>query len=320
DPAGRVQASIYLSLDMHSWAVGNGYGTNCVYPHPDDVPCVYPYWGWDPGAQPDFVVDATLYMAQLGEHGANASDAPPILDAIESGTAEIVAQGRVGPATVMNGIPGSAAANQFVVDLGTPQVSAIPRDKSFFMVYSFYSESPAGPVGVNSWRIWSGELFPPMFSLPVKNAFDVERVIPNFAHGKLAILGVMNTPWGSYDISPNTVRLDIAREGAEVSPERIQRFGEFSVAHGGHYLPINVTWIWDFNGDHARPGQYEVTLSAANHQLSARAICTASFDLVLVRDELRPRDVAEGVCGQQTASDEFIEDIRSGSEQSGGGT
>ncbi|MDX1612642.1 MAG: hypothetical protein R3185_09735, partial [Candidatus Thermoplasmatota archaeon] len=123
DTGQPIQATIYLTVDLHSWpAGGDPYGSSCSVPHPPDVPCVYPYWGWDVGVKPDFVVEATLYSANLGEHGASASEAPPIQEAIDSGDAQVIAQGQWGPEMATSGLPGQAGAQQFTVDLGPAQV------------------------------------------------------------------------------------------------------------------------------------------------------------------------------------------------------
>ncbi len=319
DTSESITADIYLTIDYHSWPARNAHGTNCAVPHPPNVPCLYPYWGWDAGAQPNFIVTAELYQAQLGDR-TNASAAPPIHQTLDSGEAELIASGQWGPDTAMTGLPGSPNAQQFTIDLGPPQVDKVTRDNDFFLVYSFQSTSPAGDVGIHSARIWAGEFFPPTFTLPVKNAFDVERVIPNFAHGKLAILGVINTPWGSYDVDDDSVELEIRGPDGRVSPSSIDRFGDFSVAHGGHFLPVNLTWIWDYNQENLDPGAYTVTISGSNFQGSASASCSATFELVGTKDKgLQPGAVEEGVCGLQSASDEFLEGIQEGASNDAGG-
>ncbi|MDX1612176.1 MAG: hypothetical protein R3185_07385 [Candidatus Thermoplasmatota archaeon] len=319
DTSKPITASAFISWDTHGWAVGlDPYGSNCMHPHPPDVPCVYPYWGWDPGVYEDVVVKATLYMANLGEHGASASEAPPIQEAIESGDATLIAEGQWGPDQVMNGLPGAPNVNQFEIDLGPPQVDTIPRDQDFFMVYSTYQETNGQNYMVDGpARWWGGEFFAPTFQLPVKNAFDVEQVIPNFAFGKMAILGVLNTPWGSYDVDPNSLELTIEGPTGEVSPEHLSRFGSFSVAHGGHYLPINITWIWDYQKEGLTSGDYTITVSAKNFQHSAGASCTATFSLAQDKatGRLVPAGSEKGVCGLQSASDTFIDNLEQGATQ-----
>ncbi len=322
DTSQNIEASVYVTLDSHGWIVGflNSDGTNCVGPHPPDVPCVYPSWGWDPGIAENVVVDATLYKANLGDHGANASDAPPIEQTLDSGDAEIIAKGQWGPDQVINGLPGSPNVQEFNIDLGPPQVDTIPREEDFFLVYTVYQEAGGENFQIDSdVRWWSGEFFPPTYTLPVENAFDVERVVPNFAHGKMAIVGVMNTPWGSYDIDPDTVDLTIEGPNGEVTPEHISQFGDFSVAHGGHYLPINITWIWDYQQEGLSPGDYTISLEASNLQGSASGACEASFTLERGKSsELVPGPSQQGACGLQSASDAFVDEVTQEASQEGG--
>lgn len=321
DTSQKIHATLFGTVDFHSWSVGAGnvYGTNCAGPHAPNVPCLYPYWGWDAGIQPNFVVEATLYQADLGSR-TNSSSAPPVQEAIQSGDAEIIAQGQWGPSNVMTGLPGAPNAQQFDVDLGTPQMSTISKDNDFFMTYRVYSTTPAGEVSPHTFRWWSGEFFPPSYEMPVENAFAVERVIPNFANGKLAILGIVNTPWGSYDVDSESVDLEVQGPQGSVTPQAIDRFASFSVAHGGHYEPVNVTWIWDYRRDQVATGEYTVTVSASNYQGSASAECQATFTIERNDGGLVPGSVEEGVCGSQTASQEFVEQVKEGSEQQTGGS
>ncbi len=320
DTSESITATLFGTVDFHGWAVGGQpYGTNCIYDHPPGVPCAYPYWGWDAGAQPGFSVEATLLQANLGDRSESAA-APPVEQALQSGDAEIVAQGTWGPETVMNGLPNAAHALQFDIDLGSPETDTIAKENDFFIVYRVYSDTAAGDVSPTTFRWWSGEFFAPSYTLPVENAFEVERVIPNFANGKLALLGIMNTPWGSYDVDANSVELNIEGPDGSITPTQIERYSDFSVAHGGHYDPVNVTWIWDYRNEGISPGEYTVTVSASNFQNSASADCRATFTIEEGASRLEPGEVQEGVCGAQTASDEFVEDIREGSEEQAGGS
>jgi hypothetical protein len=320
DTSGSVTANVYGTVDVHGWPVsGQPYGTNCIYAHAPGVPCVYPYWGWDPGVQPNFVVQATLWQADLGDR-STSSEAPPVQDAIQSGDAEPIAQGQWGPEPAMTGLPGSPNAMEFEIDLGNPQTDTISKENDFFLTYRVYSDSPASDVGLHTFRWWAGEFFPPSFDMPVENAFAVERVIPNFANGKLAMLGIINTPWGSYDVDDESVDVEIeGPDGNTIEPDNLDRFADFSVAHGGHYDPVNVTWIWDYRADEPEPGEYTVTVSGSNFQGSATASCKAKFTLEEEGGTLRPGGVQEGVCGQQTASQQFVEQVQEGAEQQTGG-
>ncbi len=318
DTSQNMEATIFMTADFHGWPVStvNGEGTLCAYPHPEDVPCVYPYWGWDVGTHPNAVVEATLYHAQLGDHGANASDAPPIADAIPD--AEVVAHGQWS-GQMVNGLPGTPTANEITVDMGTPEIDTIPRDHDWFVDYHWYQSAGGTDYGTHSWRLFAGEFFPPSYTIPVENAFSVESVIPTFAHGQLAILGIMNTPWGSYDLQPGSVDLTVEGPNGEVTPERIDRRGQFSVAHGGHYQPINFTWIWDYQAEDLPTGEYTVTVSASNFQGSSSAACSATFTLNQEGEQFVPNQIDPGRCGAQTLSEERAQQLQEGAADEAGG-
>ncbi len=318
DTSGTISANVFGAWDTHGWYVGNAYGTNCLYPHPGGVPCLYPYWGWDPGVFENVVMEATLYHADLGER-SDASNPPPVDETLAQGDATEIASGQWGPDQVINGLPGYPNAVQFPVDLGAPQVDQIPRSDDFFLVFQTYQDASAAHGCVNCpMRWWTGEFFPPTFQMPVDNPFAVERVVPNFANQKLAVLGIINTPWGSYDVAADSVDLAIEGPRGSVGADSIDRYADFSVAHGGHFEPVNLTWIWDYNADDAPPGEYEVTVSASNVQGSASAQCTASFTLRETDGgSLRPGEDEPGRCGiQGVQTDEALQEAQEDANRS----
>ncbi|HWG92350.1 MAG TPA: hypothetical protein VNZ52_15995 [Candidatus Thermoplasmatota archaeon] len=301
DTSGTVEGVIYMTLDFHSWVANNGEtGCPSVAP-PRDVGCPYPYWGWDPGAYPDYTVKATLYSANLeGDHGSNASEAPPIKAAIDAGTAIKIAEGESTPTTVQNGLPGTPEANEFRVNLGSPLVDKIPRDHSFFMVFSWYSRAGGQQFTTAQWRIWSGEYYPHRFTLPIKNAFEIEQMTAAFVFGKLLVSGSINTPWGSYDINPKATTLTVANKaGVPVDPRSIEAFTDVSVAHGGHYAPANASYVWDYRADKAAPGEYTATLRAANWQGSVTAECKVTF---IIGEKEADNRGGNAVCGGLTTN------------------
>lgn len=280
DTSGNVEAVIYMALDLHSWSVGSGETQCPVASPPRDIGCPYPYWGWDPGAYPDWTVTATLLMGKLGEHGMNASDRPPVWEAYKAGELQVIAEGTTTPTLVQNGIPGAPLVNEFRVNLGSPQLDKIPKENSFFLMYRWNSNTGGNEYSTHQWRIFSGEYFPARFTLPVRNAFDVESLSAKFVFGKLLLVGSINTPWGSYDVDPAATTLTITDEGgAPVTATSVEVFADYSTAHGGHYNPINATYIWDYKADGIKPGTYKVTLKASNWQHSVAAECTISFTI-----------------------------------------
>jgi hypothetical protein len=307
DTDGSISTRLYMSVDFHSWFVGGG-DTYCFHPRPEEAPCAYPYWGWDPGAREDFVVNVTFYSAQLGEYKGEAASQPPVHEAVTNGNAQVVAEGQFGPERVMSGLPGSEKVFEVKVDLGQPQVESIPKTHDFFMTYQFYNKRSGQTYSTGDWRIWSGEFFPPRFTLPVENDFAVESVIPQFVHGKLVILGVLSSPWGSYDVSAEATELAIREKGTGdvVTPDSLETFSDFSVAHGGHFDPANVTYIWDYRKDGLEPGEYEITVSGETNQGSS-ASCTANFT---IQAGGQPGPVDVGTCGFQTLTEEQREELR----------
>lgn len=319
DTSEDVKAILWMSLDTHVWFVGGGNNeTDCPVDNPRDVGCPYPSWGWDPAVWNDWQVKATLYAANLGDHGSSPSEAPPIQAALADGSARIIAEGVTTPRQVINGLPGNPNVHAFEVNLGKPATETVEREESFFLVYSFYTFTGGNAYSIHNWRVWAGEFFPPTYTLPVKNAFDVELVVPTFLHDKLVVIGVMNTPWGSYDVDPAMTKITIAEKasGREVEPFRLQSFSDYSVAHGGHYRPVNETWIWDYKRDNLAPGTYTVTVSAMNWAHSAFGRCTGEFT---VGPGGAPGPTVIGECGQRTADEEFIEEKTAGVGAPSGG-
>jgi hypothetical protein len=312
-----ITANLYVTVDFHSWPVSTGE-TSCVQPHPENVPCVYPYWGWDPGTQPNFVVEGTLYEADLGDR-STTSEAPPIREAIESGGAEVVAQGQFGPEDVTTGVPGAAPVLEIPINLGSAEDTVIEKENDFFLVYDEFSDVNGDRYGFHTVRWWSGEFFPPTFELPVQNAFQVERVVPSDVYNKLAILGILNTPWGSYDVDDDSIDLTVEDEnGATVPVESVQTFSSSSVAHGGHFDPVNVTWVWDYRADGIDPGTYTATVSASNYQGSSSASCEAAFTIEEdSQGQPTVADVQPGECGLQTTSEDELGDLQAGPDDGG---
>jgi hypothetical protein len=311
DSAGEIKAWLWMSLDYHAWSVGNGGdNTNCIVALPPDVGCPYPYWGWDPAHWPQWVVEADLYMVELGEYGQGASEPPPIFEQWQADAMTLIASGATPPQDVTNGLPGSDNVHEFEVNLGAPQVDVIPKTHDVVLVYHFYSLLNGQKVSMHTWRIWAGELFPTRFSMPVKNALDVELVIPQFVHNKALVHSVIASGFGSYDVDVESARLTILDPNNQpVTPTRIIQVGDYQVAHGAHFKPVNITWIWDYKADGARPGQYKTQVSACNMQGSACEVTEGSFTL---DSNLNPVEVRVGRSGQRTVSDQQLSDLTGG--------
>jgi hypothetical protein len=312
DTTKDVTANLWMSLDYHSWTVGNLVGndsTNCIVGMPPDIGCPYPYWGWDPAVWPAWVVEAKLYHGTLGDYGQGASDPPPIVEAWRNGGLELVAEGTVGPQDVTNGLPGSPNVHDFEVNLGKPQVEVIPKGDDIVLVYNFYSLLNGQKVSVHSWRVWAGELFPARFTLPVKNALDIELVIPQFVHDRALVHTVIASAFGSYDVDVKSVDLQVLDGNTPVTPQHITRVGDYQVAHGAHFKPVNITWVWDYKADRLKPGTYKTLVTACNFQHSA---CEQVQGAFTIDANLDPTDIQVGRQGQRTVTEGQLSQIQQG--------
>ncbi len=285
DTSKEVKATLYATpASAHAWP-HYSRDTPCPIPTDDppaNVPCVYPYWRWHAGVSPDWQLTATLVYMNLGDHGEGASEQPPVGDKWLDEDYTVVASGEIPPTTTthLDGYADAPRVWKFDVNLGNPVIDRIPREANFVMVFSWHNVVAGGEYAVPTARINSGEFFPTSFTMPVKNPFTVGVVYPQEIYGKLVITGIIGTPWGSYDIDPESVALTITDDkGREVEATSIERVASFSVAHGGHYKPVNVTYVWDHRADDLKPGKYAATLQAKNYQHSATDETTATFEV-----------------------------------------
>lgn len=312
DTSRDVVATLYMSGDGHSWPVAA-----CTPGLPRDVPWPVPCWNWDPGYLQQWQVEATVYTGVLGDYGGAATEAPDIVGAVEAGKLKPLATGVSAPQDVQSlEIAGQPTVWRFDVNLGKPLRDTIAKEESYVVRFKWWSLKPNGERMIlpeaDVWNINSGEYYPPSVTLPVKGAFNVELVVPQFVYGKLVFLGIMNAPWGSYDVNQDSIQITIAnaKTGAVFEARSINRLADFSVAHGGHYKAVNVTYVWDYAADRLPAGDYEVTINATNYQGSASAACTASFSVLAGG---APGDIKVGECGVRTISEEQLGAVQEGS-------
>jgi hypothetical protein len=161
-----------------------------------------------------------------------------------------------------------------------------------------------------NWNINSGDFYPIRFTMPVKNPFDVELVYPQFLHDKLLIHAMLNSPWGSYDVDSKTVGIEVVDDANRpVAMTKFNRVADFSVAHGGHYKPVNITWVWDHKAENLRPGTYKATVTASNFQHSATSATTASFR---INPDGSGTVLSVGRSGQQTFTEAQLRQLEQG--------
>ena len=289
DPTTPITATYYMSPDFHGWLT---------------VLCDAVCWGWDPGYYQDWVVEATVLHASLGPLHMNASEEPPMGDVrARADGVVVIANGKSAPTdmvSVDDTVPAAAdpTVTEFKFELAWDEAfvasgAVVPPTDNLIVEWEWYqqTDNPAG--GVNEyilgsgpaglvWNLNTGEDFPANIVVPVRNPIDVELVYPQFIHDKLVILSVINTPWGSYDIDPALIKIVVKDASGNPVPFQegtLEQVVEQSVAHSGHYQPIKPTWVWDYQKQGLRPGDYTVTVEVTNFQHSVTTDTVASFSV-----------------------------------------
>lgn len=283
DTSQKPVSTYYMSADFHGWPV---------------VLCTVACWNWDPGMFQDWVVESWLWSAPLGELHANATEEPDMSQVVERGPrASLLAHGKTAPFDMVSLDPTIPTGQQtvwpFVSEMEwDPAFLAtdgrIPLESNIVMEFRWYQETDgqkyiigAGAPTPN-WNVNSGEDYPANVVLPVRNPIDVEIVYPQFIHEKLVVLSVINTPWGSYDIDPELVKLVVKDSSGTVVPFQegtLTQVFDQSVSHAGHYQAIKPTWVWDYKAQGLKPGDYSVTVEVTNFQHSVTTDTTGLFSI-----------------------------------------
>jgi hypothetical protein len=321
DPSKSPTATLYTSSDLHGYPVAACATGIC--------------WNWDPGYQPAWTVEAWIWHAQLeGEHHGNPSD-PPDMSKVADRAEDVamVAHGKWGPQEAWSmdetvPLPGAdGTVNEHFMEMEWSEefVAAggvIPRQHDIIVEFWWANEHENGnkyTLPQFTYNLNSGEDYANNIVLPVRNPLDVELVFPRFVHEKLVILAVLNTPWGSYDVDLDSITLNVTAPGGSritPGPGAIDRFLDVSVAHSGHYDPINVTWVWDYQRDDLAPGTYAVEIGARNWQHSYHTSTRASFT---VTEAGTGGATQAGTSGILSFDDRQLQEFQRGGERQAGG-
>lgn len=281
DLTQKPVSTYYMSADFHGWLV---------------TLCQAMCWNWDPGMFQDWVVESWMYHAPLGPLHQNASEQPDMSKVIDHAPeAVLMAHCKTEPMDMVSLDPTVPTGQQTVWpfpctmewDPGFAATDgSVPVTDNIVMEFRWYQETNGQKyilgyaTAFPNWNVNSGEDFPANVVLPVRNPIDVELVYPQFIHDKLVILSVINTPWGSYDIDPALIKLTVKDASGQVvtmDQDKVSRLVEQSVAHSGHYNPIKPTWVWDYQAQGLKPGDYSVTVEVTNFQHSVTTSTTALF-------------------------------------------
>lgn len=262
DQAQELTGVHYFSVDdTPVFALGGNDG--------NDLPDYYPDLDIDYGVRPKASVSMRVWL-----DGDAAEGGKPTVASGRSAEIDMVSL----PET----IPGQTFVYRFEVPLGTAKIATIPGQEApanlrFNVNIAALNSVKAGGMQWGAIAVNSGESFPPSWTLAVKSPLDVELVYPKFVDDKLVVLGIFNSPFGSYDVDLKTVA---ASWEGPTTPKTLRKPTlDYSVAHGGHFDPVNATWVWDYKADEAKAGQYKVTISAQNRQHTAITSTSAFFTI-----------------------------------------
>lgn len=314
DTTQTARSTFYMSADFHGWLV---------------LLCDAACWNWDPGYYQDWVVESWIWHASLGEWSSDPSD-PPSMQGIarrEADDQKLVAHGKTEPSDLLSLDPTLPSGEQTVwpfdieYEWGEEFDGRVPYENDLIVEFEWYQETDGqkyiiggGAVAPN-WNVNSGEDYPNNVVLPVRNPLDVELVFPRFIHDKLVILSVINTPWGSYDIQHESIEMTIRDGSGNVvtpDPDLISHHTDSSVAHAGHYNPINTTWIWDYQEQGLEPGDYTIEVAATNFQESYSTSTEATFT---IDKKGVGGEVSSGQSGLQSFTEEQLESFKEGATQ-----
>lgn len=220
--------------------------------------------GPEAGIMPGFTVRMTM---RAGDDIGADLDAGPI-----------IAQGEAtldDPTTwVVNG-----EAIEFRIDMGEPQLDRIPGDEAFNVkVEWFNAQTPDGAqLTQRDWILHTGERYPNRVELHVVNPLALYSLRPTpIGEDLLAFRAELNSPFGNYDVDAETLEIVIdgpSRPQTLAPPRVVQK----SFGHDHHYEPVLATWTWPYREQGAAPGEYTVTVRAANLQGTATVEKSAKF-------------------------------------------
>lgn len=185
-----------------------------------------------------------------------------------------------------------AQAHEFPVVLSVAEEPITKTEGFVVRVEWWQAEQPGGEkVAQREWNVRTGSEHRSRLVLPVLNPVVVQEVRPQLFLDTIYVHGVFNSPWGSYDVDPDSLMLDIVDEA--LVPVADPDFGEpiyvYSVDHDGHFIPVNMTVPWNFHADALPPGTYKARMTMKNWQHTATAASEATMTFGEAYDRLSGR-------------------------------
>jgi hypothetical protein len=236
----------------------------------------------------------------------------------------IIAQGQTAPATLalqattgarwvqVNGVN----VYEFVVPMSLKE-TVIPKDGGYSLRVDTFMDSPAcndptqGYLMPNLVKIHTSEALRPRMEPKVFVPVRIEYMHPQFIFEDLVVHTSMNSPFGNYDVDETEGGIELRILDAAGNPAApglfraavVQRFHE----HDHHTEAVDVSYVWPFVKDGAKPGVYTVHLKVYNDQRTAAAYGTAKFEIgdTLKVTKCGTTDSISGAQAQESCVDEL---------------
>lgn len=162
-----------------------------------------------------------------------------------------------------------APVHEFPVSLG-PVGVPLPRRQGF-VVHVEWSQVRDGPIQANQreWNVHSGADYRNRLVVPVVSPLRMEPPqVERYGRHHLIINASVQSPWGTYDVDVDSIRLDLLDgNGFAIPPRSLTGpLLRYSTDQHANVHPVNATWAWDFLKAQSSPGPYTVRVSAGNSQ------------------------------------------------------
>lgn len=129
-------------------------------------------------------------------------------------------------------------------------------------------------LGPRAWNVHTGPEFRPRVVLPVTNPLWIEAFDVVEANGTLQVNGSFMSPFGSQDVDPTNIHLQVFDPAGRVvldttssHENAVLTYGYHG--HGGPEPPLEVSFIWAYARQDLAAGEYRVRVEATNWQGSA---------------------------------------------------
>lgn len=173
-----------------------------------------------------------------------------------------------------------------IVEVAIPMelsMTTIPKSDAFNIRIDWWQEDPAGVVcgedqcAEGYLRLAADPDHLPRLEMNILNPIYIEFIHPQVAAGTLLIHTGVNSPWGTYDVDAQNIKLVVDGPTAPVDLQRVVAQNQH--VHGLHDKAAEITYLWRFRAEDAQNGEYTINLEVPNMAGTAVATGTAGFTI-----------------------------------------